>query len=308
MTRISFINEIANVCEATGADVVKVAEGVGLDQRLGPHFLRAGIGYGGSCLAGEETVRRCGSPVGRSLIALKHLYDELDGQPPLPLEVLSWERGYRRAAFPAGRRCDTTRVAGRGGRAADEDGPAPSLHTRPSVRHRGAASSSHANLTDRRLVAARAVRSDARTTRTRSRTCSEGLAARRRRADARCHRSCSGRGRLASVPPRCERRMPGCVARTADGHSPEPVLCGSPRLVRLGLHSAERASARLGTAPTSRPSCRLTSVSGASSGSTSPRSLLRRWQSAAAAVVVPSDRRARTSSRRSGLFWAESAA
>ncbi|MDX6425723.1 MAG: UDPglucose 6-dehydrogenase, partial [Gaiellaceae bacterium] len=49
MTRISFINEIANVCEATGADVVKVAEGVGLDKRLGPHFLRAGIGYGGSC-------------------------------------------------------------------------------------------------------------------------------------------------------------------------------------------------------------------------------------------------------------------
>jgi UDPglucose 6-dehydrogenase len=49
MTRISFINEIANVCEATGADVVRVAEGIGLDRRLGPHFLRAGIGYGGSC-------------------------------------------------------------------------------------------------------------------------------------------------------------------------------------------------------------------------------------------------------------------
>jgi UDPglucose 6-dehydrogenase len=49
MTRISFINEIANVCEATGADVVRVAEGIGLDKRLGPHFLRAGIGYGGSC-------------------------------------------------------------------------------------------------------------------------------------------------------------------------------------------------------------------------------------------------------------------
>ena len=49
MTRISFINEIANVCELTGADVTKVAEGVGLDHRLGPHFLRAGIGYGGSC-------------------------------------------------------------------------------------------------------------------------------------------------------------------------------------------------------------------------------------------------------------------
>jgi UDPglucose 6-dehydrogenase len=49
MTRISFINEIANVCEAVGADVVEVANGVGLDHRLGPHFLRAGIGYGGSC-------------------------------------------------------------------------------------------------------------------------------------------------------------------------------------------------------------------------------------------------------------------
>jgi UDPglucose 6-dehydrogenase len=49
MTRISFINEIANVCEATGADVVKVAEGIGLDRRVGPSFLRAGIGFGGSC-------------------------------------------------------------------------------------------------------------------------------------------------------------------------------------------------------------------------------------------------------------------
>jgi UDPglucose 6-dehydrogenase len=49
MTRISFINEIANVCEAVGADVVEVARGIGYDHRLGPHFLRAGIGYGGSC-------------------------------------------------------------------------------------------------------------------------------------------------------------------------------------------------------------------------------------------------------------------
>ena len=49
MTRVSFINEIANVCEATGADVVAVAEAVGLDRRIGPSFLRAGIGYGGSC-------------------------------------------------------------------------------------------------------------------------------------------------------------------------------------------------------------------------------------------------------------------
>jgi UDPglucose 6-dehydrogenase len=49
MTRISFINEIANVCELVGADVQEVALGVGLDHRIGRHFLRAGIGYGGSC-------------------------------------------------------------------------------------------------------------------------------------------------------------------------------------------------------------------------------------------------------------------
>ena len=49
MTRISFINEIANVCEATGADVVKVAEGIGWDRRIGKSFLRAGVGFGGSC-------------------------------------------------------------------------------------------------------------------------------------------------------------------------------------------------------------------------------------------------------------------
>jgi UDPglucose 6-dehydrogenase len=48
-TRISFINEIANVCELVGADVIDVARGVGLDHRLGPHFLRPGVGFGGSC-------------------------------------------------------------------------------------------------------------------------------------------------------------------------------------------------------------------------------------------------------------------
>jgi UDPglucose 6-dehydrogenase len=48
-TKISFINEIANVCEETGADVVEVARGMGLDDRIGPRFLQAGIGYGGSC-------------------------------------------------------------------------------------------------------------------------------------------------------------------------------------------------------------------------------------------------------------------
>jgi UDPglucose 6-dehydrogenase len=54
-TRISFINEIANVCEFVGADVVDVARGVGLDHRLGSSYLRAGIGWGGSCFPKDIT-------------------------------------------------------------------------------------------------------------------------------------------------------------------------------------------------------------------------------------------------------------
>jgi UDPglucose 6-dehydrogenase len=48
-TKISFINEIANVCEETGADVLEVARGMGLDTRIGPAFLKPGVGFGGSC-------------------------------------------------------------------------------------------------------------------------------------------------------------------------------------------------------------------------------------------------------------------
>jgi UDPglucose 6-dehydrogenase len=48
-TKISFINEIANVCDETGADVGEVAKGMGLDDRIGPKFLQPGIGFGGSC-------------------------------------------------------------------------------------------------------------------------------------------------------------------------------------------------------------------------------------------------------------------
>ena len=67
-TKISFINEIADLCDAVGADVQQVARGIGLDNRIGNKFLHAGPGFGGSCfpkdtLALSRTAEEAGSPV-----------------------------------------------------------------------------------------------------------------------------------------------------------------------------------------------------------------------------------------------------
>jgi UDPglucose 6-dehydrogenase len=68
--RISFINEIANICEALGADVTEVATGMGYDPRIGPDFLEAGLGYGGSCFP-------------KDVKALAHMADEKGRHPQL---------------------------------------------------------------------------------------------------------------------------------------------------------------------------------------------------------------------------------
>jgi len=95
-TKISFVNEIANVCEEVGADVAEVARGMGLDQRIGPSFLRAGIGYGGSCFDGAETllVRRNGTPM---LTTFAELWDleggesvAVDGETIAPRDLWTW--------------------------------------------------------------------------------------------------------------------------------------------------------------------------------------------------------------------------
>jgi UDPglucose 6-dehydrogenase len=57
-TKISFINEISDLCELVGADVTEVAHGIGLDERIGTRFLRAGIGWGGSCLPKDVSALR----------------------------------------------------------------------------------------------------------------------------------------------------------------------------------------------------------------------------------------------------------
>jgi len=72
--KISFINAVSRICEMTGADINQVAHGIGLDERIGPSFLHAGIGYGGSCFPKDvDAFIRMGDDLGYSLNILKEV-------------------------------------------------------------------------------------------------------------------------------------------------------------------------------------------------------------------------------------------
>jgi UDPglucose 6-dehydrogenase len=85
-TKISFINEIAQICERLGADVKEVAAGMGHDKRIGKHFLNAGLGYGGSCF--PKDVR-----------ALAHMADEAGLHPQLLHAVMEINHDQRRVVM-----------------------------------------------------------------------------------------------------------------------------------------------------------------------------------------------------------------
>lgn len=84
-TKISFINEIAVICEKLGADVREVAEGMGFDRRIGPQFLNAGLGYGGSCFP-------------KDVKALEHMALVHGSHPSLLRAVIDINRDMRRWA------------------------------------------------------------------------------------------------------------------------------------------------------------------------------------------------------------------
>ena len=90
--RISFINEIARICERVDADVKLVAEGMGLDRRIGPHFLGAGIGYGGSCFP-------------KDVKALAAMAEKYEYHPELLHAVMDINRDQRTLAVEKLREC-----------------------------------------------------------------------------------------------------------------------------------------------------------------------------------------------------------
>jgi UDPglucose 6-dehydrogenase len=88
-TKISFINDIANICELVGANVKDVARGMGLDDRIGPKFLQAGVGYGGACFPKDvKALLTTSRELKRPLRILEAVEAVNDDQKTIPFQVL----------------------------------------------------------------------------------------------------------------------------------------------------------------------------------------------------------------------------
>ena len=88
-TKISFSNEVGNICKHLGIDTYKVMEGVGMDQRISPHFLRSGLGFGGSCFPKDvKALVGKASEVGYEPILLKTVLEVNERQPAIALRLL----------------------------------------------------------------------------------------------------------------------------------------------------------------------------------------------------------------------------
>lgn len=93
-TKISFINEIANICEKVGTDVVDVAKGIGLDRRISPHFLQAGLGWGGSCFPKDvKAIAELGKKSGYEPVVLNSIMELNERQALRAVEMLKDELG-----------------------------------------------------------------------------------------------------------------------------------------------------------------------------------------------------------------------
>lgn len=93
-TKISFINEISNFCEKAGGNIHEIAKGIGLDSRIGPRFLHAGIGYGGSCLPKDvRALIQSGKQYGYEFKIIKSAEEVNEKQQELLFEKLKKEIG-----------------------------------------------------------------------------------------------------------------------------------------------------------------------------------------------------------------------
>ncbi|MDI3534962.1 MAG: UDPglucose 6-dehydrogenase [Thermosediminibacterales bacterium] len=94
-TKISFINEIANICERVGADVQEVARGMGLDKRISDKFLGAGIGFGGACFPKDlKAIIKIGEQVGYEFKIAKDVIEVNNNQKLKPIEKLEKALGF----------------------------------------------------------------------------------------------------------------------------------------------------------------------------------------------------------------------